>query len=241
MFNDLCTNILSSARSRFAPSAPLQPVAVLTLAVSLCACSYDVAAPVVPYPEVTSGYTTKVGGAWAIVVAKQTLNTHIEPSGFACGAFDYSVDVDSSFRRSLLQAFREIADNVVLVDHRLSANSLKAGGYSGQIEIEAPSLIPDITFTQNILSARVDANIELDATMTVMTEKGVLFEKPLAVSASSSADAGVLCQKAPQSMARAVGSALRQMVANSASAFSESRDVRLLSDMWQTSGMPHSP
>jgi hypothetical protein len=206
---------------------------LIGLTLSLGACTYDVAPPAMPALEVPSGFTNKVNGTWALVIDNKVLTAHIDPPGFACGAFDYPIDINTSFQRSLVQVFRQVANEVVLSDHRLSAAELKARGYSGQIEFGELAFTPDVTFNQMSLTAKVDISVELDAELTVRSTSSVLLTKQLAASAVANTDAGIICQNAPQAITRAVGTAMQQLMVNSASAFGDSRDVRLMSGVWQ--------
>jgi len=208
-------------------------IAILALTAALGACTYDVAPPAMPTLEVPSGFTNKVNGTWALVIDNQVLTAHIDPPGFACGAFDYPIDMNTTFQRSLVQVFRQVADEIVVTDHKLTAAELKSRGFSGQIEFGELAFTPNVTFNQTSLTAKVNVSVELDATMTVRTPGSVLLEKRLSADSGADSDAGIICQDAPKAITRSVGTAMQQIMVNSASMFGNSRDVRMMSAVWQ--------
>lgn len=209
-------------------------------ALLLCACTYDVAPPAMPSLEVPSGFTNKVNGTWALVINKEVLTAHIDPPGFACGAFDYPIDMNTTFQRSLVQVFRQVADEVVLSDHKLSGAELKTKGYAGQIEFGEVAFMPGVKFNQISLTAKVNVSIQLDATMTVRNAAGVLLVKRFSADTGIDTDAGIICQDAARAITRAVGTAVQQVVVDSASTFGNSRDIRLFSAVWQPSRFARS-
>ena len=210
-------------------------IAILMLTAVLGACTYAVAPPAMPTLEVPSGFTNKVNGTWALVIDNQVLTAHIDPPGFACGAFDYPMDMNTTFQRSLVQVFRQVADEIVVSDHKLTGAELKSRGYSGQIEFGELAFTPNVTFNQTSLTAKVSVGVELDATMTVRTPGGVLLVKRFSADSGADSDAGIICQDAPKAITRSVGTAMQQIMVNSASMFGNSRDVRMMSAVWQPS------
>ena len=210
-------------------------IAILMLTAVLGACTYAVAPPAMPTLEVPSGFTNKVNGTWALVIDNQVLTAHIDPPGFACGAFDYPMDMNTTFQRSLVQVFRQVADEIVVSDHKLTGAELKSRGYSGQIEFGELAFTPNVTFNQTSLTAKVSVGVELDATMTVRTPGGVLLVKRFSADSGADSDAGIICQDATKAIARSVGTAMQQIMVNSASMFGNSRDVRMMSAVWQPS------
>jgi hypothetical protein len=210
-------------------------IAFVGTALWLGACTYDVAPPAMPSMEVPVGFTNKVSGAWALVIVKSEITAHIDPPDFACGAFDYPMDMNTTFQRTLTQVFRQVADEVAVSDHRLSDAELRAKGYSGQIEIGELAFTPNVKFSQMSLTAKVNVRVELDATMTVRTPSGTVLVKHLSADSGADTDAGILCQDAPKAITRAVGTAMQEIMVDAASAFGNSRDVRMMSEVWQPS------
>jgi hypothetical protein len=208
-------------------------IALAASALSLSACTYDVAPPAMPSMEVPVGFTDKVSGTWVLVIDSNVITAHIDPPGFACGAFDYPMDMNTTFQRTLTQLFRQVADEVAVSDHKLSPAELKAKGYAGQIEIGDLAFTPNVNFNQMSLSAKVSVSVELDATMTVRTPARTVLVKRFSADSGADSDAGLICQDAPKAITRAIGTAMQQIMVNSASAFGNARDIRMMSEIWQ--------
>ena len=199
--------------------------AILLLCLGACAGGVD------PQPmssvEVPSAFTTKVAGTWALVIADRSLDTQIEPPDLACGGNTFPVDMEARLRRFMVQSFSQVADQVVLAEHEMAASDLKSQGYTGQIVVASTALTPNVTFRRTGLSALVDSDMELGATIEVSGHAGVLYRHAFSLTGISHADAGIICQKGSAAIARAADSAMQQLSIASASAFADSPEIRL--------------
>jgi hypothetical protein len=200
------------------------PLALLTVA----ACASVPDAPPVSMPEVISAYTQKVPGRWVLAIAPHQLDSQIEAPELACGGMTFAVALDGPMQRYLIEGLRQIASDVTPVDHVLSPDELRAGGYSGQILVGASAVAPNVTFAQDGLTAHVHSNLMLSATIDVSGHHGSLLHRAFTASGISNVDAGIVCQNGQGGIGRAADSALQQIAADAASAFADSPDIRLV-------------
>jgi hypothetical protein len=210
---------------------PLAPALKAMLAGALLmlagGCASDADSPPLTVAEVPSAFTNKVAGSWLLVVADRPLDTRVEAPGLACGGLDFPVEMDALFRRYLVQSFRQVADDIVPADHAATGDELRQQGYAGQIVIAPATLVPNVAFAQDGLTALVDSHVELAATMDVSGRRGVLLHRAFASTGISHADVGIVCQRGSRAIARAMGSAMQQLSVASASAFGNAPDIRL--------------
>ena len=199
------------------------------LLLALAGCADPVAEPV-PAPavlDIPTAYTAKVPGRWALAVVGPSLNTQVAAPGFACGGMVFPVDLDLQFRRYLEQGFRQVADDVTLVDHPLTREELRAAGYSGLIAVHDATLAPDVSFQQNSYHALVDSNLRLSAILDVNARGGAAFHRVSTANGISHADVGIICQHGTNALALAADNAMQQVAIDAAAAFDASADVRL--------------
>ena len=209
---------------RPALSRVLAPLALLIVA----ACASVPDAPPVAMPEVVSAYTQKVPGRWALAVTPRQLDSQIEAPELACGGMTFAVALDGSMQRYLIEGFRQIASDVTPVDHVLSPDEMRAGGYAGQIVVGSAVVAPTVTFAQDGLTAHVHSNLALSATLDVSGHSRVLLHRAFTANGISNVDAGIVCQNGQGGIGRAADSALQQIAVDAASAFADSPDIRLV-------------
>jgi hypothetical protein len=214
----------TSMALRLVLSRGFSPLVLLALA----ACASVPDAPPVSMPEVISAYTQKVPGRWALAVAPHQLDSQIDAPELACGGMTFAVALDGSMQRYLIEGFHQIADDVTPVDHVLSADEMRAGGYAGLIVVGSAVVAPNVTFAQDGLTAHVHSNLALSATLDVGGRHGVLLHRAFTVNGISNVDAGIVCQNGQGGIGRAADSALQQIAVDAASAFADSADIRLV-------------
>ncbi len=200
--------------------------AAALLAAAACASVPD--APPVSVPEVVSAYTQKVPGRWALAVAPHQLDSTVEAPELACGGMTFAVALDGAMQRYLIEGFRQIADDVTPVDHVLSPDEVRAGGYSGQILVAASAVAPNVSFAQDGLTSHVHSNLMLSATIDVSGRNRPLLHHAFTASGISNVDAGIVCQNGQGGIGRAAASALQQIAVDAAGAFADSADIRLV-------------
>jgi hypothetical protein len=212
------------------PRAALERTGLYLFVLMLGGCAVLPDALPISRLDVPSSYTQRVPGRWALVVPDTRFNTEIEAPSLACGGMSFPIDMDRAYRQYLVQGFGQIADEVVPVDHLLSEGEIRSGRFSGQIVVGSSTLVPNVNFVQHGLSAYIDSNMAINATLDVDGKGQRLLHKTLTVTGISHVDAGLICQNAAGGLARAVDSAMQQMTVDMASAFSSSADIRLIAD-----------
>ena len=230
MFQEHTSTHYAALRASKNPCAPVEQFGLILLLLALGGCAVLPGTLPISPVEVPSSYTQKVPGRWALVVGDTRFNTEIEAPGLACGDMSFPVDMDRSFRQYLVQGFGQIADEMVPVDHSLSDGEIRSGRFSGQIVVGSSTLLPNVNFVQHGFTAYVDSNMALSATLDVESRGHRLLRKTFTVTGISHVDGGLICENATGGLARAVDSAMQQMTVDTASAFSDSTDIRLIAE-----------
>jgi hypothetical protein len=197
------------------------------LLLALAGCADTVAEPQpIGTLDITTAYAAKVPGRWALAVVGPSLNTQVAAPGFACGGMVFPVDLDLAFRRYLEQGFRQVADDVTLVDHPLTREEQRAAGYTGLIVMHDAILAPNVSFQQNSYHALVDSDLRLSAILDV-GGRGLGYHHVSTADGISHAEAGIICQHGSNALALAADNAMQQVAIDAVEAFDASADIRL--------------
>lgn len=195
-------------------------------AAALSACSYDVYTLSSPQLNVYSNYTNKIPGKWALTVFVNGIEQDVHPTGFACSANHYPLNVSSAFAQSSFTTFQNMIEDVEPLARPIPAAELARNGFKGIIRVKGEELRTRLIFLSGFLSSTAQAGVEIDAGVTVDGPDGTLVGTRATGHGSASNDAGMYCEGGALALQLAAERAMRDVLGQLAERMSSTPQMR---------------
>jgi len=200
--------------------------AVLAVALSLSACARNVEVMSAPNLNVYTSYADKMPGKWALFVQASSLRRDVHTDGFQCAAYNYPLNLESSFKESVAATFRNLVTEVNLVNQAPTVASLANDGYAGLIRVNGDDLRAHLTIKPGFFSATAEVTVEIDAGVIVEGRTGRLLGTQASGTGRADHDAGAFCSGTGATISEASQSAMKASLGQLAERFSNSPQVR---------------
>ena len=200
-------------------------LAAAIVAVSLCACTYEVKTTAAPALNVYSSYGEKLAGKYALLVQSDIMTKTVEPSSNNCGPHDYPIDARAAFKQSAIQTFTQLVETVETVEKALTAAELTDGQYNGLIVVRAEEYDPRLTFIPGFWSAHASSTVDMSASLLVDGPNGRLLGTKASESRTVESEASG-CGSGADSLARANSKAMAALLDRLAERFSNEPRLR---------------
>ena len=204
----------------------MRQILIILAALGVSACTYNASAPVSPAYDVYSNYDDKLPGQYALYVDAEKLSGEYSVEGYACSAHNYSQDATGAFEQSVSQTFQNLVENLELVDQPLSANDLKAQGYTGMIIVEAEDIDVRINVIPGFWTSDMSADVDLAASLRVNGREGRLLGTTVSGDDDAKTGAGAGCEGGAKALSEATSKALEDLMQRLGERLSNSRRLR---------------
>ena len=204
----------------------LHVVALIAIGLICCGCARDVAITSAPNLNVYTSYTAKVPGKWALFVTADPLRKTVRPDGTACAAYNWPVDLSGAFRQSAAATFRNLVEEVDLIDQPVAAETLTAGGYSGIIRINGDDIRTHMSVAQSFFSSTIEVAAEIDTGLLVDGRSGRLLGTQTTGLGRGENDVGLLCDGAAAAIEISAQAAMKTALGQLAERFSNAPQLR---------------
>lgn len=204
----------------------MKPIGFLLFATLLSACAYNAPVDVSPAYNVYSNYEDKLPGRYALYVDSAEAKGEGEIKGFACSAHSYPYDGEAPFASSVVATFRNIVEEVELVDMPMDAAALSSGGYQAQLSVEVVSMEVDLRVIQGFWSSEIEAETEIAATVRAVNNAGVLLGSTIEGNADAEADSGMACEGAATAMQESISEAIEEAMERLGERLANARRLR---------------
>ncbi|UTP37755.1 hypothetical protein M9M90_10890 [Phenylobacterium sp. LH3H17] len=204
----------------------LSVAAAIALSFALSGCAYNAPVAVSPNLNVYSSYSEKIPGRFVLVVDAEAFNTTVRPTGLACSAHHYPLDLRQQFVASVTSTLRQLVDDVQILERPLPASDLARNGFAGQVVVNAETLTARLQVVEGFFRSTADSVVELSAGMTVDTVNGRVLGTSAQGFGNAQNDAGMMCGNTATAIGGATEKAMRQLLGQLGERLSNSERLR---------------
>lgn len=192
----------------------------------LLGCTYQ--APVVESPSynLVTSYGEPIPGLWLLYVDATPLQRPIKPDTFECSAHKFPIDAAGPFATSVRQTLDNVVDRIEVVGGPVTSDQLRARGARGLIVVRGEDLRARLEAKQGFWTASMDASATMIASVSVDGLKGRLLGQTVEGQASSTSDAGAMCEGGAKALGKSVSTAMGDAMRRIGEAVSNSDRVR---------------
>jgi uncharacterized protein YbjQ (UPF0145 family) len=147
-------------------------------------------------------------------------------SGFQCAAHNYPVNFQMSFPASVRSTLPNVFGSIETADEQLAGDRAKAVGASGVINVRGESISARFNVIPGFWSARIGADVEMSASVTIDGPAGRLFGKTVDGRGHAETDAGFACSGAAEAIAQAAQDAQKDALRRLAEEIGNSERLR---------------
>lgn len=201
---------------------PVLPCILLLLG----GCAYRANPVPAPALSVYSSYGEKLPGRYALLVEGGELSKSIRPTGLACAAHTFPLDLSQSFATSVQGTIANLVNAVQVVPSPLDRNQLRAGGYRAMIIVRGDSLEGKIVAVPGFWQATMSARVTITAGISVDSTGGRLLGQSVEGSAEFEASIGFACSGGANAMGEAAEDAMKKTMERLGEALTNSGRVR---------------
>lgn len=176
--------------------------------------------------NVTSSYSEKVPGKFALYVEAGEFNKVIHPRGLQCAAHSYPLNISEGFRSSARITLANLVESVEFVDVPMSIDVLRAQGYRGQIVVKGEGLESKLVAIPGFWQANISTTVVLTASVSVDGPQGRVVGRTVEGAAERETEAGPFCSGGAASVEEASGQAMRKLLVQIGEAVANSDKLR---------------
>lgn len=201
-------------------------IALACASLLLAACQYKAEPAPVGAFNIPASFDNKLPGKYLLYVDVATLDRDVKPTGLECSAHSYPLALSASFRSATLQTFRNLVDEIELVDAQADKSALAARGARGMLVVRGEQLITRLRANPGIWSATMETDVEIVASLTVDGRQGRLLGTTVSGTGRAETQAGGMCEGGAQSLGEAATQSMRQTLTRMGEALANSERVR---------------
>lgn len=199
-------------------------LSAIALAVSGCAYKADpLAAP--SYNVVTS-YSAKLPGKWLLSVNATALNQTVKPSGYACAAHTFPLELSDAFRTSVAQTLRNVFDQIEELPAPIPGDQVAKRGARGMIVVRGEEARGRLDVQPGFWQANMKTEVIIVASTYIDGPSGRIFGTTVEGQGIADAEAGLMCEGGAKSLVDASSTAMRDVVRKVAEAIGNSDRLR---------------
>lgn len=136
---------------------------VLIVAILVAGCAHKIAGPAATAVKFRSSYSEKIEGNWAVVVdeGSTVFSREIEVSSFECSLHSVAFDSEDSIQVSLVNAFKNIFEEVTVRRTNPTIDDMKADNLSGYVLISLDYFLPLVECRSGFWSTKCRTEAEV--------------------------------------------------------------------------------
>jgi hypothetical protein len=198
--------------------------------VALCAalggCAYKAEPIAAPSYNVVTSFSNKVPGKWILATEAAPLNQVIKPSGPACSAHNFPVELEAAFTTSVSETVRNVFEQIEDVSQPIPGDQVRKRGARGMIVVRGEELRARLDVQPGFWSANMKTQAMVVASVYVDGPNGRMFGQTVEGQGSGDADGGAFCNGGAKSMTDSAATATRDTVRKIAEALGNSERLR---------------
>ena len=199
---------------------------VILIGVTLAGCAYKADPIAAPSYNVVTSFSSKVPGKWLLAVDATALNQTIKPSGMACSAHNFPLELSDAFKTSVAQTLKNVFEQVEDIPTPIPGDQAQRRGAQGVIVIRGEEVRGRLDVQPGFWQANMKTEVVIVASTYVDGPLGRIFGTTVEGHGIADAEAGLMCDGGAKSLVHASSIAMRDAVRKLAEATGNSERLR---------------
>ena len=200
-------------------------IALLSAAL-LAGCAYKADPIAAPSYNVVTSFSEKIAGKWLLAVDAAPLNQTIKPSGYACSAHSFPLELSDAFRTSVAQTLRNVFEQIEEIPTPIPGDQAARRGARGIIVVRGEEVRGRLDVRPGYWQANLKTDVIIVASTYVDGPNGRIFGTSLEGQGVSDAEAGFMCDGGAKSLVAASTVAMRDIMRKLGEALGNSERLR---------------
>jgi hypothetical protein len=201
-------------------------VAVIAAGLCLGACAYKADPLAAPSYNVVTSFNEKVPGKWLLAVEAAPLNQTVKPSGMACAAHNFPLELADAYKTSISQTLKNIFEQVEDIPTPISGEEASRRGARGIIVVRGEEARGRLDVQPGFWTANMKTQVIIVASTFVDGAGGRVFGTTVEGQGIADAEAGIMCEGGAKSLVDASTIAMKDNIRKVAEALGNSERVR---------------
>ncbi|MCW5691776.1 MAG: hypothetical protein KIT48_05380 [Pseudolabrys sp.] len=201
-------------------------IAALVSAVALSGCAYKADPIAAPSYNVVTSFSSKIPGKWLLAVDGASLNQTVKPSGMACAAHNFPLELRDAFKSSISQTLKNVFDEIEEVPEPIPGDQVTRRGARGLIVVRGEEARGRLDVQPGFWTANMKTEVVIVASTFVDGPSGRIFGTTVEGHGIADAEAGMMCEGGAKSLVSASSIAMRDAVRKAAEALGNSERLR---------------
>jgi hypothetical protein len=201
-------------------------IAIVIAAVFLSGCAYKADPIAAPSYNVVTSFNEKVPGKWLLAIEAEPLNQTIKPSGMACAAHNFPLELSEAYKNSVLQTLKNVFEHVESLPSPVSGQEANRRGARGIIVVRGEEVRGRLDVQPGFWTANMKTQVLIVASTFVDGPGGRVFGTTVEGQGIADAEAGMMCEGGAKSLVDASTIAMRDNIRKIAEALGNSDRVR---------------
>lgn len=200
----------------------IAPVCALVVA----GCAYKADPIAAPSYNVVTSFSEKVPGKWLLAVEAPSLDQTIKPSGLACSAHSFPLQLSGAFKGSTAQTLKNVFEQIEEVPTPIPGDQAGKRGARGIIVVRGEEVRGRLDVQPGFWQANMKTEVVLVSSTYVDGPGGRIFGTTVEGHGIADAEAGLMCDGGAKSLEKASSVAMRDTVRKMAESLGNSERVR---------------
>jgi hypothetical protein len=203
-------------------------LAVIAAAICLGGCAYKAEPISAPSYNVVTSFNEKIAGKWLLSVEATPLNQTIKPSGMACAAHNFPLELSEAYKTSVSQTLKNVFEQIENIPTPISGQEANRRGARGVIVVRGEEVRGRLDVQPGFWTANMKTQVLIVASTFVDGPSGRVFGTTVEGQGIADAEAGMMCEGGGKSLTDASAVAMRDNVRKVAEALGNSERVRAI-------------
>lgn len=201
-------------------------VLACAMAALTAGCAYKADPISAPSYNVVTSFSTRVPGKWLLAVDSSPLNQTVKPSGYACAAHSFPLELSDAYRSSVSQTLKNVFEQIEEVPSPIPGDQTPKRGARGIIVVRGEEARGRLDVQPGFWQANMKTQVRIVASAYVDGPRGRVFGSTVEGEGIADAPAGLMCDGGAQSLVEASSTAMRDSVRKLAEVLGNSERLR---------------
>lgn len=202
--------------------------AVIAAATCLAGCAYKAEPIAAPSYNVVTSFNEKIAGKWLLAVEAVPLNQTVKPSGMACAAHNFPLELSEAYKTSISQTLKNVFEQVENIPSPISGQEASRRGAKGMIVVRGEEVRGRLDVQPGFWTANMKTQVLIVASTFVDGANGRVFGTTVEGQGIADAEAGMMCEGGGKSLTDASAIAMKDNIRKVAEALGNSERVRAI-------------
>lgn len=148
-------------------------------AIILAGCAYKADPIAAPSYNVVTSFSDKIPGKWFLAVEAAPLNQTIKPSGYACSAHTFPLELSDAFRTSVAQTLRNVFEQIEEIPTPIPGDQAPRRGARGIVVVRGEEVRGRLDVRPGFLQANMKTDVVIVASTYVDGHRDEYLEQVL--------------------------------------------------------------